>query len=201
MTLAATRDLAPTGKPPRLRPSRKVLLALFICLAPLQLLPPAAHAVSLAHRAHSTPPDFCTVVPNQRQATKFPSEEEEARAQLHIAHKMIPYSIHGGNLRIGLAGELLLSPLSVQAPEGTWIHFQTVHQGQFEESGSGDAWVVAEQDGIAQVHFRLGEERGRYIVAASPEGSVKRALIFELLALPPDDSPISELLTGSGDGC
>jgi len=73
-----------------------------------------------------------------------------------------------GNLQVGIPGELLAEPISVQTKPGAEVRFFSPDLGIIEESGAAEATVFADATGRASVHVRLGANTGHYTVIASP---------------------------------
>jgi hypothetical protein len=186
MSSATTRSLASIRTPLRFRLNRKVLLAFLLCFGPFQLLPLVAEA------ALSVPPGRRNVPPAIGYIIGAPETEPiftRKRLVLPPASTRTIACIQSGDLQLGFTGQVLLSPLCVRVPPGSWVHFQAFPQGRFVEFGASDTWVVAGDDGIAQVHFRLGEVSGRYIVRVTPMNDPRADLFFELFAFSPGEAP------------
>src|SRR5262245_56280723 len=65
--------------------------------------------------------------------------------------------VPAGNLQVGVPGELLAEPISVQTSPGAEVRFFSPDLGIIEESGKAEATVIADEHGRASVHVRLGQ--------------------------------------------
>ena len=73
-----------------------------------------------------------------------------------------------GNLQLGAPGDLLPEPIGVRTKPGALVRFFSPDFGVIEESGGAEAMVRADEQGLARVHVRMGENLGQYTVIASP---------------------------------
>jgi hypothetical protein len=174
MAPTTAQDPTRTREPRIFREARKLLLALPLLLASLHLQPPVAEAA----------PSAIADVVSAEESAPSPADTQQRQG---ITTLEVPVAtiarLPGCDLQFGATGELLPTPLGVRIPAGTRVHFQATEMGQFFESGCSDAWITAGANGLAQVHFQLGENPGRYIVLVTREGYRQADLSFELRAL------------------
>lgn len=91
-----------------------------------------------------------------------------------------------GNLQVGVSGQLLPEPIAVQTTPGAEVRFFSPDLGLIEESGMAEATVIADAEGRASVHVRLGANLGRYTVVASPARGDGSLAVYNFRAIPGD---------------
>lgn len=91
-----------------------------------------------------------------------------------------------GNLQVGVPGELLSEPIAVQATPGAAVQFLSPDLGVIDESGQASAIVVADEQGIASVHLRLGANLGRYTVVATLAHEDGPQIVYDFRAIEPE---------------
>jgi hypothetical protein len=110
----------------------------------------------------------------------------QGREDLAPDLRMLP----GGNLQVGVPGELLPYPIGVATAPGIEVTFSSPDLGLIEESGAATATVVADQQGLARVHVRLGKNLGRYTVIAGLAQGDGPALPFTFRAIRPESMAV-----------
>jgi hypothetical protein len=91
-----------------------------------------------------------------------------------------------GNLQVGVPGELLAEPIAVRTRPGAEVSFFSPDLGIIEESGGAEATVVADSEGRASVHVRLGANLGGYSVLASPARGDGSQALYHFRAVTPE---------------